>query len=375
MKQPTFFVVKRRGSWWARIVFDDPATGKRREKTRAARTRAEASDVGNRLVRELVQTYGRSADRDRATFGDLADEYEKRHVRPAEYHAGRKIAGLRGLAAAKNRLATLRVHFEARPLRSITFGDLTHYKEMRLKVPTVRGGERAIASVHRELEMLRAMFSFAMREGWITMNPFTAAKGLISHADEKQRERIITREEEARLLAAADHPQRRHLRPILICALDTGMRFGEIIKLRGEDVDLFEKTIVVRALNTKTLRERTIAMTERLHRELSRLSVNRDGDGPVFGVATNVKRSFDAARTEAGIPEVRFHDLRHTAATRLCQGLPLPQVGRILGHVQPSTTYRYVNADADTARRGALILDHLNGETGRPAEAAAEVAN
>lgn len=374
MKQPTSFVVKRRGRWWARVVFDDPNTGKRRELTRAARTRGEASDIGARLVRDLKQTHGRSADRERATFNHLADEYAAQHVRPAEYHAGRKIAGLRGLAAAKNRLTVLRAHFGARALRSITFSDLTHYKQTRLKTPTVRGGERSIAAVHRELEMMRAMFSFALREGWITVNPFMAAKGLISHADEKQRERIITRDEEARLLAAADHPRRRHLRPILICALDTGMRFGEIVKLRWEDVDLFEKTIVVRALNTKTLRERTIAMTERLHRELLRLSAGRVDGEVVFGVMTNVKRSFVAARAEAGIPEVRFHDLRHTAATRLCQGLPLPQVGRILGHVQPSTTYRYVNADAETARRGALILDGLNADTAR-AEESIEVAN
>ncbi|MBV8545229.1 MAG: site-specific integrase [Acidobacteria bacterium] len=206
------------------------------------------------------------------------------------------------------------------------------------------------------------------------MNPFVAAKGLISHADEKQRERIITREEETRLLAAADHPRRRHLRPILICALDTGMRFGEIVKLRWDDVDLFEKTILIRAMNSKTLRERTIAMTERLQREMLLLSTNRVHEELVFGVMTNVKRSFVASRTEAGIPEVRFHDLRHTAATRLCQGLPLPQVGRILGHVQPSTTYRYVNADAETARRGALILDGLNAEV-FVSDGASDVAN
>ncbi|MBV8543901.1 MAG: hypothetical protein JO088_04060, partial [Acidobacteria bacterium] len=156
MKQATSFVVKRRGCWWARVVFDDPATGKRRELTRAARTRSEAADIGARLVRDLSLTNGRSANRERATFDDLADEYAKRHVRPAEYHAGRKIAGLRGLAAAKNRLATLRANFGARQLRSITFGDLTHFKETRLKVPTTRGRERSIAAVHRELEMMRA---------------------------------------------------------------------------------------------------------------------------------------------------------------------------------------------------------------------------
>ncbi|MFL6244770.1 MAG: hypothetical protein ACJ74H_02005 [Thermoanaerobaculia bacterium] len=63
------------------------------------------------------------------------------------------------------------------------------------------------------------------------------------------------------------------------------------------------------------------------------------------------------------------------AATRLCQGLPLPQVGRILGHVQPSTTYRYVNVDAETARRGALILDSLNADTALPNDDTPEMPN
>lgn len=162
------------------------------------------------------------------------------------------------------------------------------------------------------------------------------------------------------------------MRPILVCALDTGMRFGEIVKLRWSDVALEARTIVVRALNTKTLRERTIAMTERLHTELiKRASDTFTDDRLVFGIETNVKRSFVAARTEAGLPDVRCHDLRHTAATRLCADLPLPQVGRILGHVQPSTTYRYVNADADTARRAATILDGFNSSSPRPMAAPA----
>jgi integrase len=57
---------------------------------------------------------------------------------------------------------------------------------------------------------------------------------LISVADERKRERIITRDEELRLLSACDDRWRRHLRPIVICALDTGMRRGEILSLKVE---------------------------------------------------------------------------------------------------------------------------------------------
>ena len=69
-------------------------------------------------------------------------------------------------------------------------------------------------------------------------------------------------------------------------------------------------------------------------------------------------------RTKAGLPDVRFHDLRHTAATRLVAAHPpLPEVGRVLGHTQANTTYRYVNANLETTRRAAALLDAFNEGT------------
>ncbi len=88
----------------------------------------------------------------------------------------------------------------------------------------------------------------------------------------------------------------------------------------------------------------------------------------VFGIYDNVKRSYTAARKAAGLLDVRFHDLRHTAATRLVGAhIPLSEVGRVLGHTQANTTYRYVNANAETAKRAAAALDAFNCE-GTPAE-------
>lgn len=356
-----------------RVSFTDPTTGKRRELTRAGRTRAEVCDVRDRLIREITGTGGRSAAHEGACFADLAAFYAGIYLKPAEYRDDRKVAGLRGLASANSRLEVLVEFFGSRKLRSITYGDLFRFKENRLSTPTVRGGARAIASVHRELELLRRMLSVAVREGWLLQNPFAAGDPLISKADEKRRERILTVEEERRLLVAAERPGREHLLPILICAIDTGMRAGEMFKLRWADVDLFDKTILIRAFNTKTLQARSVHMTERLHRELARLA----GDVPatdalVFGVSTNVKRSFTSARREAGLEGLRFHDLRHTAATRLCSGLSLPEVGRILGHQQPTTTYRYINADAFTARRAAMVLNQFNETSSLPQD---DIAN
>jgi integrase len=106
-----------------------------------------------------------------------------------------------------------------------------------------------------------------------------------------------TREEEERLLAACCE-KRERIRPVLICAIDTGMRKSEMLKLRWADVDPVERIITVIAFNTKTARERQVAMTERLAHELVRLyeQSTKDPDALVFGIRNNFKKSFNAAR-------------------------------------------------------------------------------
>jgi integrase len=149
----------------------------------------------------------------------------------------------------------------------------------------------------------------------------------------------------------------------VICALDTGMRQGEMLKLRWRDVDFENGINTVAAFNTKTMRERTLSMTARLSRELENLYEQspKHPQGLVFGINDNVKRSFESVRRAAGIEDLRFHDLRHAAATRLVGAhIPLSEVGRVLGHTQANTTYRYVNANVETARRAAAALDAFN---------------
>lgn len=193
-------------------------------------------------------------------------------------------------------------------MRGITYGDILEFRATRLKTPTLgdiarrerelkkdaKAGlrvTRTIAAVGRELEKLRHMMNVAQREGWILGSPMLGGDPLISKADEKKRERIITREEEAKLLEACDG-QRAQLRPISICALDTGMRRGELLKLRWRDVDFDNRVITIQAFNTKTMRERQVSMTGRLTLELERLwemSPKRP-DWLVFGIVNPVCR-------------------------------------------------------------------------------------
>jgi integrase len=170
----------------------------------------------------------------------------------------------------------------------------------------------------------------AQRERWILRSPFATGDSLISLADENKRERILTREEESKLLAACDTPQRAHLKAILICALDAGTRQDEIFSLRWKDVDLENRLVHLRAFHTKTMKERQVAITTRLAIKLEILKAGApdDPNGLVFGTLDNVKRSFTAARSKAGLNDLRFHDLRHTAATRLVGAhIPLSEVG------------------------------------------------
>jgi integrase len=144
------------------------------------------------------------------------------------------------------------------------------------------------------------------------------------------------------------------------------MRQGDIFSLRWHDVDLENGLLNIQAFHTKTMKERQVAITTRLKLELEALRADApdDPNGLVFGTLDNVKRSFTAARSKAGLKDLRFHDLRHTAATRLVSAhIPLSEVGRVLGHPQANTTYRYVNANIETAKRAAAALDAFNSET------------
>jgi integrase len=140
------------------------------------------------------------------------------------------------------------------------------------------------------------------------------------------------------------------------------MRRGEIFKLTWRDIDFGNRLITIRAFNTKTMRERQVAMTEQLCRELESLSEqsNKKLDELIFGITTSVKTAFNKVKREAGIPDIRFHDLRHTHATRLVsKHIPLSEVGRVLGHTQANTTLRYVNPNVESARRAAAVLDEF----------------
>jgi len=359
MKEHTGYVYECGHKWYARFDYTDEL-GKRRTIRRLAPSESKAKQLLERLLDEYRRRGEQALDGEKMSFADLATYYEDTYLIAPEYVDGRKVAGLRDYRNSRGLLKVLRQALGSRRLRSITYGEIERLRAARIRCSTKHGKQRSLATVNRELSMLRRVLNVAVRNGWLLRSPMLGAKSLIAPGDETPRQRVLTREEETRLLAACDGP-RRYLRPIIITAIDTGMRRGEILSLRWSDLDFSSRVINVRAFNTKTMRERQTAMTERVVEALSRLAVV-EPEALVFGERGSIKKAFDTAKRRAGISDLHFHDLRATAATRMIRvGIPLAEVARVLGHTQATTTYRhYVMANADTAIRVAAALDTFN---------------
>lgn len=374
--------------WYARITRIE-GNGKKKQYTAKAESKSHARRLRDELAENYEQNGESAVEGSKMTFREFAEDYRQRKIIPAKYHQNRKVAGLRSHRTALNFLNNLLSYFGNKRIKDIKPADIEKFKQKRLDEPvkTEKKNDkgkmetierpRAIASVNRELALLRTMLNDAVYNGWLNRSPFLNAKGLVSLADEVKRERVLTFEEENRLLNACNEfvmlnyerngkkikakakSNREHLRPIIITAIDTAMRCGELLKLCWRDVDLVTRTINILAFNTKTAKARTVGMTERVYQELTRLweQSPKDYDELVFGIKDTVKRSFASACRDANIEGFHFHDCRHTAITRMIQaGLSPMEVMKVSGHTQMNTFARYVNPNTQAVTRIADVL-------------------
>ena len=376
--------VEKNGNWYARVRYTTPE-GKRKDLWFPAKNKSHAGEILKKKIQELETVGERALDGDRVKFSHLAKVYKEKKLIPAKYVGDRKVAGLKSYKTPQMILESLASHFGHKRIKSITHSDIEQYKLMRLETPTRSKKQRQIASVNRELEVLRAMLRFAIREGWLIHSPFEMGDPLISKADEVRRERILSFEEEQRLLEscgereiiykcrrgkkiveikAQDQAEKReHLRAIIIAALDTACRRGELFKLRWSDVDLKNRIITIKAINSKTARKRTIGITSRLQEELEKLweGGTKNLDELVFGITYTIKTAWKSLCEDAKITDLRFHDLRHTAITRMVQTKqPSAAIMKVSGHSQFVTFSRYVNPDAGIVTDIADALGKLN---------------
>ena len=273
------------------------------------------------------------------TLSEFPEEYIK-HIRD--------IKNNRSWMSALYYLKHLNGFFGNNKLFQINSKDIDDYKLARLR-------EAKPTTVNRELACLSHLFNLAKRQKkFFGENPISESKLLAEH---NQIERILTPEEEKRLLNSSS-PE---LRAILVCALNTGMRKGEILTLRWTNVDLENNVITLEHTNTKSKKMRRIPINSVLRKLLLEQKLKMGGSEYVF-LSSNgspykrhdsLKQAFEGACRRANIKGLRFHDLRHTAATRMIEsGASIVAVSRILGHADLKTTMR--NAHPEDSLKDAV---------------------
>lgn len=199
------------------------------------------------------------------------------------------------------------------------------------------------ATVNRDVVVLHHMFVKAMAWGKALDNPVAHIKPLRVN---NQRLRYLSHEEMDRLLARADEV----LSPVLITALHTGLRRGELFHLTWQDIDF--KLSVIRVIQNKNGERREIPMTNTLRATLQRLSRRLASDyvfpGKTGHGLVDVRKRFRRALQEAGIAGFVFHDLRHTFASHLVMaGVDMMTVKEFLGHKDIKMTLRYAHLAPD----------------------------
>ncbi len=213
------------------------------------------------------------------------------------------------------------------------------------------------ASINRYLEILSKMFNLGIDNGSLSVNPVSKVKKL---QEDNHKVRFLTAEEEARLYKALPE----FLKPIVTTALHTGMRKGEILNLKWNNID-FEYGFI-ELLETKSGKARKIPISEKLMEIFNKLYMDARSEyvfiNPETGLPyVDIKKSFNKAKEVAGIKDFRFHDLRHTVATRLVEkGIDLLVVMDILGHSKIETTMRYAHPIPKRKSDAISVLNSYN---------------
>lgn len=153
------------------------------------------------------------------------------------------------------------------------------------------------------------------------------------------------------------------LKPLVVTALNTGFRAGELLSLTWEEVDFERQLVSVRAGYAKNGERRSIPMNEMLHATLEEVRIKHSTHGPVFLSRAGTpyrsfRTAFEHAVAKANITDFHFHDLRHTFASRLVMaGVDLPTIKELMGHKDIKMTLRYTHLSNSHKREAVRALD------------------
>lgn len=223
---------------------------------------------------------------------------------------------------------------------------------------TLRLKKLSAKTANKIITVLKQVLSFAESEGHLAKNPL---RGMAMLKVSSSRTEFLTRQEAIQLLKGSSTEE---IYPIILLALNTGMRIGEITGLCWDRIDFDNDRIEVsRSLSRKGLNETTkthlirfIPMNEEVKEMLKSLKrsekfVFLDKSGNPFSPDHFSKRHFEKALNRSGVRKVKFHDLRHTYASNfMMNGGQLYDLQKILGHTKSEMTQRYAHLSPEHMR-------------------------
>jgi integrase len=279
------------------------------------------------------------------------------------------------IKSAEGTLARLKFCFAE--ILDTKLGEITAWQIEKWRSRRLERGIKA-STVNRDLDDLRSSLSKALVWGLLPANPLATVRRV--RVDSNAVVRFLSDEEETRLRGALEDRENRirlarakanswrvtrgyrpfpdlsqrvfpdRLRPMVILSLNTGLRRGELFSLTWGDIDLANADLAIHGFKAKSGRTRHIPLNDEAIWALREWR-DRDSDatdiifpGKTDDRLNNVRRSWGSALSVAGIKRFRWHDLRHTFASRLVMaGVDLNTVRELLGHSDFKTTLRYAH--------------------------------
>lgn len=245
------------------------------------------------------------------------------------------------------RLGVVKRFFGKKKLDQITLIEAEKYKKKRL------AENMSAVTINKELKLLKQALRQAVDNGLLQTHPLQRLKYL---REAPTRQRVLTSDEEQRLLAACPvgySDNLTSLRYAIIIALTTGARQGEIYRLRVQDIDRQRLTLFIE--KAKNGKSRTIPIPLCLVELLEAIEPAKDGR--ILKGHFYKELWYKATVERAGIEDIRFHDMRHAAATRMAgAGVDPFTIQAILGHSSLKMTALYTHITSDRSRLATEVL-------------------
>jgi integrase len=284
----------------------------------------------------LLKRFGKAPNAG-LTIRELAERYEHFYM-----------PRLKSAHSKKEKMDQLVIHFGKYKVCAFNSMLVEQYQDKLI------AAKKAPATVNHLVANLKAMFSWAEDHGACTKEINQEVHKVKMLPENNQRLRYLTRAEADTLVEkCADY-----IRPIVILALNTGMRKAEIMGLKWIQVDLTNRVILLDQASTKNKARREIPLNETAIRTLKGLMRHTENDRVFWNVPEYWRKAFHGALRRSRINDFKFHDLRHTFASWLVQGgAPLKVVQELLGHKTLTMTLRYAHLAPDNRRDAVMMLD------------------